>query len=78
MTGRFALALPPDPYNAATPRMVWPTTKDTEPVGDVTPETALTVAVKTVLPPDAILAGFAASAVPVGVAVLAAHAPTSL
>jgi hypothetical protein len=46
---------------------------DTDPAGDVLPEVALTVAVRTVLALDATLVGFAASVVVVGADRLAAH-----
>jgi hypothetical protein len=73
LTVRLAVALPPDPDSVPEPSAVSPTAKDTDPAGDVVPEVARTVAVSTVLPPGARLAGFATTAVAVAPARLAAH-----
>jgi hypothetical protein len=68
LTVSGAVALPPDPDNVATPSTLWPTAKVTDPVGDVVPEPALTVAVRAALPLDAKVAGLASTAVVVGLA----------
>ena len=77
-TVRLAVALPPDPDSTAAPSDVWPTAKETDPAGEVVPEAALTVAVRSVLPLDAILVGFARNTVVVEVARLAAQCSAKL
>jgi hypothetical protein len=72
-TLRLAVALPPDPDSTAAPSDVWPTAKETEPAGEAVPEAALTVAVASVLPLDAMLVGFALNVVVVEAARLSAQ-----
>jgi hypothetical protein len=60
MTVSIAMAFPEAPLvRAAEPSGVPPTLKETEPVGGLLPDTAVTEAVKAVVPADVMAAGLA-------------------
>ena len=62
-TVRAAVAFPPDAASVTEPRIVFPMTNLTLPGGAADPLAGLTVAVKSVVPVEAIEVGLAASAV---------------
>ena len=60
LTVSVAVAVPPLPARVAFPRLALPNRKETDPVGEVEPVEALTLAVSTVNAEVAIVAGVAA------------------
>lgn len=63
LTVSDAVAVPPEPERLAEPSGALPSVKETEPVGEVLPLAALTVAVSVVLPPAVMLVGLAVTVV---------------
>ena len=73
-----AVATPPEPDNDTAPRICWPTAKVTAPAGEVVPEAAFTVAVKTVEPPALRVETVSVNEVVVAMGWLPFHAMTAL
>ena len=77
-TVKEAVATPPDTDNATVPSTLAPRVNDTDPDAATVPDTGLTVAVRTVEPPEVILVWLAVIVVPVAMGWLPFHSVARL